>query len=88
MSYGSLETWNIRKTAVASRAGVVVAQHHRAAAVGARILAEGGNAVDAAVGTSLAIQGRYHVNSFNFLRWNGLFAASLLGLDIMVLHLM
>ncbi len=55
MSYGSTETWNIRKPAVESAAGVVVAQHHRAAGVGARVLAEGGNAVDAAVATSLAL---------------------------------
>jgi gamma-glutamyltranspeptidase/glutathione hydrolase len=55
LSYGSIETWKIRKPAVHSKAGVVVAQHHRAAAAGARVLADGGNAVDAAVATSLAV---------------------------------
>jgi len=39
-------------------------------------------------GLSLAIHGRYDINSFDFLKWNGLFAALLLGLDILVLHLM
>ncbi|PLW69557.1 hypothetical protein [Pseudohalioglobus lutimaris] len=39
-------------------------------------------------GLSLAIQGRYNINSFNFLNWNGMFALLLLGLDILVLHLM
>jgi hypothetical protein len=39
-------------------------------------------------GLSLAIHGRYNINSFDFLKWNGLFAALLLGLDILVLHLM
>jgi len=39
-------------------------------------------------GLSLAIQGRYDINSFNFLNWNGVFALLLLGLDILVLHLM
>ena len=39
-------------------------------------------------GLSLAIQGRYGINSFNFLKWNGPFAVLLLMLDILVLHLM
>lgn len=39
-------------------------------------------------GMNLAIQGRYDINSFNFLKWNGPFAALLLVLDILVLHLM
>jgi hypothetical protein len=39
-------------------------------------------------GLSLAIQGRYGINAFGFLRWNGLFALLLIGLDILVLHLM
>ncbi len=43
------------KDVVASRGGLVVAQSRTAAAAGARILAAGGNAVDAAVATSLAL---------------------------------
>ncbi|MBM3516413.1 MAG: gamma-glutamyltransferase [Alphaproteobacteria bacterium] len=49
------ETWTVTKPAVASSGGLVASQHHLASAVGARVLAEGGNAVDAAVATSLAI---------------------------------
>jgi gamma-glutamyltranspeptidase / glutathione hydrolase len=43
------------KPAVASEQGVVAAQHIGAARVGAQVLADGGNAVDAAIATSLAI---------------------------------
>ena len=39
-------------------------------------------------GLSLAIQGRYGINAFNFPKWNGLFVLLLLALDILVLHLM
>ncbi len=44
-----------RKAVVQSRRGVVAAQHGEAAQVGAQILADGGNAVDAAVGVSFAL---------------------------------
>jgi gamma-glutamyltranspeptidase/glutathione hydrolase len=44
-----------RKTVVATRGGVVAAQHRRAAEVGAAVLESGGDAVDAAVATSFAI---------------------------------
>ena len=44
-----------RKVAVRRRGGVVAAQHRRAAEVGAESLRAGGNAVDAAIATSLAL---------------------------------
>ena len=49
------ETWSVTKPAVHSRAGLVVSQHHAASRVGARVLADGGNAVDAAIATSAMI---------------------------------
>ena len=49
------ETWQIRKPAVESAGGLVASQHYIASDIGARVLAEGGNAVDAAVAASLAI---------------------------------
>ena len=49
------ERWVVRKPAVTSRDGVVATQHQTASEVGARVLAEGGNAVDAAIATSLAL---------------------------------
>jgi len=45
----------IRKTVCRSSGGIVAAQHRLAAEVGARVLAQGGNAVDAAIATSFAI---------------------------------
>src|SRR5690348_2080395 len=49
------ETQVIRKRVVATRGGVIAAQHKRAAQAGAEILAAGGDAIDAAVATSFAI---------------------------------
>lgn len=45
----------VRKTVVATRGGVVAAQHKRAAQAGAAILEAGGDAIDAAVATSFAL---------------------------------
>lgn len=45
----------ISKPAVAGDSGIVAAQHRRAAEVGSRVLAEGGDAVDAAIATSFAL---------------------------------
>ena len=45
----------MRKPALESAAGIVASQHYAASEVGAQVLAEGGNAVDAAVSAGLAI---------------------------------
>ncbi len=45
----------IRKPAVTSAGGIVAAQHIRAAQAGARVLAAGGDCVDAAIATSFAL---------------------------------
>jgi gamma-glutamyltranspeptidase/glutathione hydrolase len=49
------ENWQIKKTAVTSHGGLVASQHHLASDVGASILAKGGNAIDAAIATGLAL---------------------------------
>ena len=49
------ETWTLIKPAVSGRNGMVASQHYRASEIGANVLTQGGNAVDAAVATSLAI---------------------------------
>lgn len=49
------QSQRVSKPAVKSEAGVVAAQHIEAARVGARILEQGGDAVDAAIATSLAL---------------------------------
>jgi gamma-glutamyltranspeptidase/glutathione hydrolase len=45
----------VRKSVITSSSGVVAAQHRLAAEAGAAVLAEGGDAVDAAVATSCAL---------------------------------
>lgn len=49
------QTQQVTKPGVRSEGGVVAAQHIGAAHIGAQVLAEGGNAVDAAIATSLAL---------------------------------
>lgn len=49
------QNWAVRKPLARSRGGIVAAQNRIAARVGARVLAGGGNAVDAAVATGLAL---------------------------------
>ncbi|GGE28713.1 gamma-glutamyltransferase 1 Threonine peptidase. MEROPS family T03 [Gemmobacter megaterium] len=49
------QTQHIRKEVVWTEGGVVAAQHRTAAEVGAKVLADGGDAMDAAVATSFAL---------------------------------
>jgi gamma-glutamyltranspeptidase/glutathione hydrolase len=55
MSDTPTETWEVRKPAVAGDRGLVASQHYLASEVGAKVLSDGGNAVDAAVAAGLAI---------------------------------
>ena len=49
------EHWQVRKPAVSSNKGLVACQHYLAADVGAEILADGGNAIDAAIAAGLTL---------------------------------
>ena len=49
------EHWTLRKPAVIGRGGMVSTQHYLASEIGAAILRDGGNAVDAAIASGLAI---------------------------------
>lgn len=51
----SHQTWAITKPQVQGAGGIVAAQHYEAAQIGADILAAGGNAMDAAIATALAL---------------------------------
>jgi gamma-glutamyltranspeptidase / glutathione hydrolase len=50
-----VQNWHVRKPLARSRGGVVATQNRVAGEVGARVLAAGGNAVDAAVTTGFAL---------------------------------
>ena len=50
-----MENWSITKPSVHARGGVVVSQHYLAAQAGARVLEQGGNAIDAAIATGFAL---------------------------------
>ena len=49
------ENWSVRKPAAKSTGGAVASQNATAAAIGAAVLRDGGNAVDAAIATSFAV---------------------------------
>lgn len=55
MSEHLTQNWHVRKPLARSRGGVVATQNRVAGEVGARVLAAGGNAVDAAVATGFAL---------------------------------
>jgi len=55
MTVALSETWTVTKPSVTSDGGLVASQHHEASEIGAAVLAAGGNAVDAAVATGMAI---------------------------------
>ena len=49
------ESWSITKPQVQSTGGIVAAQHHEAARIGADVLIAGGNAMDAALAAAMAL---------------------------------
>ena len=55
MSDHLVQNWHVRKPLARSRGGIVATQNRVAGEAGARVLAAGGNAVDAAVATGFAL---------------------------------
>ncbi len=55
MATEMIASWEVTKPAIRAAGGLVAAQHRAAAEVGAEVLEAGGNAVDAALATSLAL---------------------------------
>jgi len=55
MTEHRVQNWHVRKPLARSRRGIVATQNRVAGEAGARVLAGGGNAVDAAVATGLAL---------------------------------
>ena len=51
----SKENWTITKSVVTGDGGIVVSQHHEASHVGASVLAQGGNAIDADIASSASM---------------------------------
>ncbi len=49
------ENWQIRKPALSSDKGLVATQHYIASDIGAEVLQQGGNAIDAALAAGLAL---------------------------------